>query len=154
LCCFALQDLSDYQYSQLPDGVFDLTNLHELSLAGNQLQHLPSEISRLTALRRLVLAGNLLTQLPDALFGLTSLEGLWVHGNMLRELPEQVGQLTKLKQLSLAGGCVREGWQGGGGAGACSSPRLTAPVMWCMWLDYLLTRLPNGLWVHDNMHKE
>jgi hypothetical protein len=46
LLLLLLQDLADYQYSQLPDGVFDLTNLQELSLAGNQLQHLPSEISR------------------------------------------------------------------------------------------------------------
>lgn len=98
-----LQDLSDCQLKQLPDGLFELTGLQELSLAGNQLQQLPADIAKLSCLHRLVLAGNLLTQLPLELFSLTTLEGLWVHGNLLQELPEQLGQLTKLKQLSLAG---------------------------------------------------
>lgn len=101
-------DLSNCELSQLPPELFELTNLLELSLAGNQLTQLPPELGRLSCLQRLVLAGNWLEQLPQELWGLTQLEGLWVHGNMLRELPQQVGQLTKLKMLSLAGNQLQQ----------------------------------------------
>lgn len=74
LCCAACVsffatadrvDLSNCELSQLPPELFELTNLLELSLAGNQLTQLPPELGRLSCLQRLVLAGNWLEQLPQ-----------------------------------------------------------------------------------------
>jgi hypothetical protein len=70
LCCVAAADrvdLSNCELSQLPPELFELTNLVELSLAGNQLTQLPAEIGRLSSLQRLVLAGNWLERLPQVM---------------------------------------------------------------------------------------
>eukprot|EP00879_Flechtneria_rotunda_P024362 GHRR01025821.1.p1 GENE.GHRR01025821.1~~GHRR01025821.1.p1 ORF type:complete len:164 (+),score=24.51 GHRR01025821.1:440-931(+) len=96
-------DLSYCELKKLPEGLFNLTNVVELSLAGNQLTELPAEVSKLENLQRLVVAGNWLTHLPQELWDLKSLEGLWVHGNLLEDLPEQIGHLTSLRMISLAG---------------------------------------------------
>jgi Leucine-rich repeat (LRR) protein len=58
-------DLSNCELSQLPPELFELSNLVELSLAGNQLRQLPADIGRLSSLQRLVLAGNWLEHLPQ-----------------------------------------------------------------------------------------
>lgn len=60
-------DLSNCELSQLPPELFELTNLVELSLAGNQLTQLPPDIGRLSSLQRLVLAGNWLEHLPQVM---------------------------------------------------------------------------------------
>ncbi|KIY96630.1 Leucine-rich repeat-containing protein 40 [Monoraphidium neglectum] len=96
-------DLSDLRLRSLPAGLWEISDLHDLSVAGNDLGSLPGDLGALSELRRLVAAGNGLRDLPSELWGLTSLEGLWAHGNAIGELPEAVGQLTALKSLSLAG---------------------------------------------------
>ncbi|MEW5305440.1 MAG: hypothetical protein WDW36_007979 [Sanguina aurantia] len=99
-------DLTDFRLQALPEEVWDIDGLEELSATGNCLASLPDSISRLTALKRLGLAGNLLTSLPDSIGSLAKLEGLWLHGNMITELPESIGGCGKLQQLSLAGNCL------------------------------------------------
>ncbi|KAI3428648.1 hypothetical protein D9Q98_007471 [Chlorella vulgaris] len=99
-------DLSDCELQGVPPAAFDVPDLEELSLAGNQLAQLPADISRLTSLSRLQLAGNQLTALPHGTCNLTALQGLWLHGNLLQELPADVGQLSALTQLSLSGNCL------------------------------------------------
>lgn len=96
-------DLSDCGLEQLPPALFDLRDLRELSLAGNQLTELPTAISQFTALEKLVVAGNRLQQLPEDLGSLQHLKGLWAHGNLLQQVPDSLAQLTGLKALSLAG---------------------------------------------------
>ncbi|MEW5319309.1 MAG: hypothetical protein WDW38_010469 [Sanguina aurantia] len=88
-------DLTDFRLQALPEEVWDIDGLEELSATGNCLASLPDSISRLTALKRLGLAGNLLTSLPDSIGSLAKLEGLWLHGNMITELPESIGGLWK-----------------------------------------------------------
>ncbi len=51
----------------MPAEVLDLTDLRELSLAGNRLTSLPEKIGCLTALERLQLAGNMLTDMPTSI---------------------------------------------------------------------------------------
>jgi len=96
-------DLTDCRLTELPAEVCDLTELEDLSLAGNCLSELPEGIGRLTALKRLGLAGNRLTSVPESIGALTQLEGLWLHGNLLESVPHSLGALTSLKQLSLSG---------------------------------------------------
>jgi hypothetical protein len=113
-------DLSDMRLARLPGGLWEISDLEELSLAGNDLRSLPEHLEALPALRRLVLAGNRLEALPAALGGLTDLEGVWAHGNYLTGLPDGVGKLTGLKHLSLAGaflGGFDMVWSNGGKGG-------------------------------------
>ncbi|GFH13279.1 uncharacterized protein HaLaN_09129, partial [Haematococcus lacustris] len=67
-------DLSDCGLASLPPEVLQLTQLEDLSLAGNQLSSLPPGISGLTQLRRLGLAGNRLVELPRAMGDLIHLQ--------------------------------------------------------------------------------
>jgi Leucine-rich repeat (LRR) protein len=108
-------DLSECGLTVIPPAVFDLVELEELSLAGNQLRELSADVGRLTALKRLQLAGNELESLPESIGALTALEGAWLHGNRLAALPEALGALTALAQLSLAGNSL----QVGAGEGRC-----------------------------------
>ncbi|CAI5488809.1 unnamed protein product [Closterium sp. Naga37s-1] len=87
----------------IPPAVLQLSELSDLSLAGNQIECIPPEIANLPKLRRLGLAGNRLQRLPPEICHLTQLEGLWLHGNLLHELPDEIGHLTALRFLALAG---------------------------------------------------
>ncbi|KAI8465784.1 MAG: hypothetical protein J3K34DRAFT_78350 [Monoraphidium minutum] len=89
--------------STLPPGLWELTGLEDLSVAGNELTQIPDQIGELGELRRLVAAGNALRALPGGVAALPSLEGLWAHGNALKALPEGIGGLASLQTLSLAG---------------------------------------------------
>ena len=96
-------DLSDCDLDFVPNEVFEIEDLIELSLAGNNLTALPDSFGKLTSLEKLQLSGNRLKSLPDSLCELESLEGLWLHGNLLECLPTNIGLLLSLKQLAVAG---------------------------------------------------
>ncbi|CAD7697524.1 unnamed protein product [Ostreobium quekettii] len=96
-------DLSECGLTSVPPEVFDVSDLRDLSLAGNRIWELPREIGQLTCLERLVLAGNLLKVVPDEIGKLMQLEGLWIHGNLLEMLPDSISNLTRLAKCSLAG---------------------------------------------------
>ena len=98
-------DLSECGLTEVPAGVLALTDLEELSLAGNALTTLPPGLTDLP-LTRLQLAGNCLTELPASLGRLTRLQGLWVHGNALTSLPSGVGGCMSLASLSAAGNAL------------------------------------------------
>lgn len=118
-------DLSDCRLRDLPPGLWEISDLQELSLAGNHITELPAGVGALRELRRLVVAGNSLRQLPAEIWGLAGLEGLWAHGNHLAEVPADVGALTGLKALSLAGAraCAAAGGGEGTGCAGCQVPR-------------------------------
>mmetsp|Transcript_25101 Transcript_25101/g.70117 ORF Transcript_25101/g.70117 Transcript_25101/m.70117 type:complete len:370 (-) Transcript_25101:2325-3434(-) len=103
-------DLTDLNkpLGEIPQEVFELNQLKELSLAGNQLTSIPPEIAMLQNLERLQVAGNRLESLPEEIGLLENLEGVWAHGNLLRSLPDSICKLSNLRVLSLAGNCLRE----------------------------------------------
>jgi len=84
---------------RLPEKLFELTQLTDLNLSGNELEILPDDISRLTNLRVLDLAGNLLTQLPETIGSLSQLKHLDLAYNRLKHLPKTFKQLTHLEYL-------------------------------------------------------
>jgi hypothetical protein len=94
-------DLSNLGLAELPDTLFDLSQLRKLELHGNRLSALPDAIGRLTRLERLNLPGNQLRALPETIGRLTRLTFLGLSRNQLRVLPESLGLLTRLKLLYL-----------------------------------------------------
>jgi internalin A len=101
-------NLSHLTLTELPERLFELTQLQELYLDENQLTELPEGLFELTQLQILSLQQNQLRELPERLFELTQLQTLHLNGNQLRELPERIGELTQLKTLSLNGNQLRE----------------------------------------------
>jgi Leucine-rich repeat (LRR) protein/serine/threonine protein kinase len=93
--------LYDMGLTDMPQEVWQLTQLQVLGLGDNHLTQLPKEIGRLTQLRKLQLGKNQLTQLPAEIWQLTQLRELRLATNHLTQLPPEMGQLTQLRKLSL-----------------------------------------------------
>src|SRR5215467_5215238 len=83
----------------LPAEIFDLSNLHYLSVHDNHLTSLPSDIGRLTELTILDLGQNELTSLPSEIGRLTKLRELQLGLNRLTSLPHEMASLENLEYL-------------------------------------------------------
>ena len=94
-------DMSDYDLTNLPSSIGNLTQLRELVLTRNNLKSLPSQIGNLRKLKYLDLSNNDLTKLPDSIGNLTKLRELDLGVNQLTSLPESFSNLTQLKELDL-----------------------------------------------------
>jgi hypothetical protein len=115
--------------SQLPDELWDLRTLRELSLSENKLTAIPEEVGLLTNLRELNLSSSNLTSLPESIGNLralrvlsvcscqlialprtigdlSSLKELYVYVNRLKAVPEEIGQLSDLRCLDLTYNCI------------------------------------------------
>lgn len=93
--------LEDKQLTQIPDSVFNITNLKSLRLYGNKLDSVSYRIGELIALEELYLGKNNLTFLPDEIGNLKNLKILSVQYNDLEKLPSTIGNLQNLEQLIL-----------------------------------------------------
>jgi len=96
-------DLSENQLMELPELIGNLTQLKYINLKGNQSAKLSESIGNLTQLTELNLSWNELTELPESIGKLIQLTELNLSCNELTELPESIGILIKLKSLSLSG---------------------------------------------------
>ncbi|MGW7621610.1 leucine-rich repeat domain-containing protein [Streptomyces antimycoticus] len=91
------------QLGDVPESVWQHTELRILILADNGLTALSPKIGQLACLTTLDLGHNALTSLPDALGDLVELRDfLYLHGNCLSRLLETLGNLTRLRYLNVA----------------------------------------------------
>ena len=96
-------DLSGERLSQLPESLWQLSQLQVLYLNGNQLTAVPEALGQLSQLQWLSLSGNQLTAVPEALGQLSQLEELDLSSNQLTDVPETFRRLTSLQALYLHG---------------------------------------------------
>jgi Leucine-rich repeat (LRR) protein len=96
-------NLSDNQLMSLPDSLGQLTQLTKLNLSDNQLMSLPESLERLTQLTELDLSSNQLTSLPESIGQLRSLLSLQLMYNHLSSLPDSITNLEQLRYLNLGG---------------------------------------------------
>lgn len=94
-------NLSDNKLTSLPREVFKIGKLKVLNLNSNELTSLPSDIGKLTRLSDLSVQNNKLTSLPDDIGKLSSLSSLSLQNNLLTSLPESISKLVNLKVLNL-----------------------------------------------------
>jgi len=80
----------------LPEELFQLTELRELTVKGCKLCRLNQSIGKLTHLQYLNLDHNKILRLPETLGRLTNLRTLVISRNILEELPESIGNLHQL----------------------------------------------------------
>jgi len=83
----------------LPEELFKLTELRELTVKGCRLNILNSNIAKLTHLRFLNLDRNKLVRLPDAIGQLGELEMMVISRNMIEILPDSISKLKKLHTI-------------------------------------------------------
>jgi Leucine-rich repeat (LRR) protein len=89
------------QLRDVPDSVWQQTEIETLVLADNGLSEVSGQINRLTRLRMLDLGHNQLSQLPEEIGGLPCLtDFLYLHDNRLSSLPDSFAKLTRLRYLN------------------------------------------------------
>ena len=87
----------------LPEELFQLTELRELTVKGRKLCRLNQNIDKLVHLQYLNLDHNQLLRLPETLGNLADLRTLVVSRNILEELPESIGNLHQLATIDAWG---------------------------------------------------
>ncbi len=95
-------NLRSMRLDMLPEDIWQLKNLKELAISGNQLTELSSKIGQLTNLNVLDLAGNELDSLPSEIGQLKNLGMLLLYSNKLRTFPPEINKLTNLSVLDLS----------------------------------------------------
>jgi internalin A len=86
---------------EIPNEVFELSQLTKLNLIENKLTSLPESFSKLQNLTELYLGGNELTNIPESISELQNLVDLYLNNNELTGLPEGITKLNKLRRLNL-----------------------------------------------------
>ena len=87
----------------LPEELFQLTELRELTVKGCKLFLLNQNIGKLTKLQYLNLDHNKLLRLPETLGNLTDLRTLVISRNIVETLPESIGNLHQLATIDAWG---------------------------------------------------
>jgi Leucine-rich repeat (LRR) protein len=87
----------------LPEELFRLTELRELTVKGCKLCRLNQNIGKLTHLQYLNLDHNKILRLPETIGNLTDLRTLVISRNILEELPESIGDLHQLVTIDAWG---------------------------------------------------
>jgi internalin A len=95
-------NLVNLQLARLPDSLWQLGHLEQLTLEGNALEVLPSAVGNLTNLQTLILSRNTLVALPSSISSLSNLQRLALIGNKLHSFPEGIIGCKKLVELALA----------------------------------------------------
>ncbi len=105
-------DLSDCGLMEIPEEVFELTQLQTLLLGKpyqstdnqdnrNRIAFIPVELSYLKNLQGLGLASNEFDEFPSIISNLPRLQTLMMNDNQLVTLPAEIGQLRHLQILGL-----------------------------------------------------
>ena len=87
----------------LPEELFRLTELRELTVKGCKLCRLNQSIGKLSHLQYLNLDHNKLLRLPETIGALRDLRTLVISRNILEELPESIGNLHQLVTIDAWG---------------------------------------------------
>ena len=87
----------------LPEELFQLTELRELTVKGCKLCRLNQNIGELVHLQYLNIDHNKLLRLPEAIGNLMDLRTLVISRNILEELPESIGNLHQLTSIDAWG---------------------------------------------------
>ena len=90
------------QLTEIPEWVFDRTELEFLCVSDNQLTGVSDRIARLTNLKALDIAHNAIASIPETLGELPALSDyLYLSDNKLTAFPEPVARLANLRYLGL-----------------------------------------------------
>jgi Leucine-rich repeat (LRR) protein len=91
--------LKGLKLDSLPNEIFLLTNLRELTINNCKLQILNANISQFSHLLYLNVSKNRLVRIPEQLFDLKNLKILIISRNGIDRLPENIGNATQLEMI-------------------------------------------------------
>lgn len=94
---YRLKLVNKRRMDSLPDKIFQLKNLRELTVKGCKLLVLNQRICELDKLIYLNVGSNRLVRLPESIGEMKELKGLVISKNKIYELPESIGKMSKLE---------------------------------------------------------
>lgn len=94
---YRLKLVNKHRMDSLPEKIFMLKNLRELTVKGCKLNVLNQHISQLDKLIYLNVSCNHLVRLPQTIGDMTQLKGLVISRNKIYELPETMGTMKSLE---------------------------------------------------------
>ena len=94
---YRLKLVNKRRMDSLPEKIFQLKNLRELTVKGCKLQVLNRRISEFQKLIYLNVGSNRLVRLPESIGDMKELKGLVISRNKIYELPESIGRMTNLE---------------------------------------------------------
>ena len=98
--------LNFQELSEIPDALWELTEITHLFLTGNKIETIPDSIQQLTQLRYLDISANKLVRLPDSILKLKKLNTLDISSNSLSLLPSNINQFRNLTTLDCFDNCL------------------------------------------------
>jgi len=93
----------DSDIAEIPEFVFSITSLTELSINNIKATALSSKISNLKRLEILQVYGTNIKSLPTSIGELTKLKELDMPSNCITYIPSTIGKLTELEEIVLLG---------------------------------------------------
>ena len=96
-------NLGGWGLRDIPEQIFELTQLKMLCLEHNELNKIPEEIGNLISLKHLYLGDNWLTELPDSIGELSLLKSLEIENNPISALPSSLKSLKNLRHIYVRG---------------------------------------------------
>ena len=94
---YRLKLVNKRRMDSLPEKIFQLKNLRELTVKGCKLLVLNQRISEFQKLIYLNVGSNRLVRLPESIGDMKELKGLVISRNKIYELPESIGKMTNLE---------------------------------------------------------
>ena len=88
-----------FKGDSLPESIFQLTNLQELTVARCKMCVLNSRIGELSQLEYLNVMGNRLVRLPESIGNLVHLKTLVISRNLIEYLPNTIAELHELTYI-------------------------------------------------------
>lgn len=99
--------LTQWNLKEIPDILFDLSELRTLDLHENHIHTIPPEIRKLHVLETIDLAFNDLTEFPLQLLNLRFLRKLNLADNRIKIIPDTINQLINLEVLYIQGNFIK-----------------------------------------------
>lgn len=96
---YRLKLVNKHRMDSLPEKLFMLTNLRELTVKGCKLNVLNQQISQLKKLVYLNVSCNHLVRLPESIGELPAIKALVISRNNIVELPNSIGNLSTLELI-------------------------------------------------------
>lgn len=87
------------KWDSIPEKLFKLKNLQELTIIRSGVMKVNRNISQLQNLQYLDISRNRLVSLPNELTQLSELKTLIINRNMIETLPDSIGNLKKLEKI-------------------------------------------------------
>jgi predicted 2-oxoglutarate/Fe(II)-dependent dioxygenase YbiX len=101
-------ELRNEDLTEIPDYVFERTDLKELYIMDNHIYEIPPEIGDLKGLKKLFMIGNDTVKISKEIGRLVVLKKLELYDNKIEELPKEIGNLKALKVLDLQNNKIKE----------------------------------------------